>query len=161
MDLNSSGLMKRKYPPPPPPPGMQFNRHLEFWVQIWGKLSDTFSTRSLQVLSCPPTPNMSWDSFWDENKCLLNCTLAGHPGAHPVPPLPPPPPPPPLPPHHHHHPPTVHQHHGMHGFNHADFLHSAAAVAAASEAGGGGASMDRNGLDGESPTLKMLHNCTR
>ena len=108
--------------------------------------------------------NRAWDifqdRFWDENKCLLNCTPAGHPAAHPVPPLPlppPPPPPPPLPPHHHgHHPPTVHQHHGgMHGFSHADFLHSAA-VAAASEAGGGGGGaggMDRNGLDGESPTF--------
>ena len=45
----------------------------------------------------------------------------------------------------------------MHGFNHADFLHSAA-VAAASEAssGGGGAGMDRNGLDGESPIHKKV-----
>ena len=46
---------------------MQFNRHLEFRVQIRvqirDKLGDKFSTKGPQVLTCLKTPNFIWNRF--------------------------------------------------------------------------------------------------
>ena len=58
-------------------PGVQFNRHLEFWVQIWDIFRDNFTTSALWHtarkllwhykfgIGSICSSNMTWNKFWD------------------------------------------------------------------------------------------------